>query len=86
MFSINYVDIFQTSKIKLSGFENSELIGIMDGIFACIVSWLEGHSLAQTLFTCLYLHKPHSIEDKMLRSFCCVIHKMVQIIRKFILQ
>lgn len=72
--------------MKLSACENSEMIGIMDGIYACLVSWLDGHSLAQTLFTCLYLHQPHSIEDKALKAFCCAMHKLTQIIRKFVLQ
>lgn len=73
-------------RMKLSSFEPSELIGIMDGIYACLVSWLDGHSLAQTMFTCLYLHQPHNIEDKTLRAFCCAMHKLTQIIRKFVLQ
>lgn len=56
----------------------------MDGIFSCLVSWLEGHSLAQTLFTCLYLHQPYSIEDKSLKTFCLAMYKLTEIIRKFV--
>ncbi|KAJ6643077.1 N-alpha-acetyltransferase 35, NatC auxiliary subunit like [Pseudolycoriella hygida] len=74
-----------TNQLKLSNFEKSELIGIMDSVYSCLVSWLEGHSLAQTLFICLYLHQPYQIEDKSLKAFCCAIHKLAQIIRKFIL-
>lgn len=86
-FSLIFFRIYlQTNKMKLSACENSEMIGIMDGIYACLVSWLDGHSLAQTLFTCLYLHQPHSIEDKALKAFCCAMHKLTQIIRKFVLQ
>lgn len=76
----------QTNKLKLINFESNELIGIMDGIYSCLVSWLEGHSLSQTLFTCLYLHEPYRIEDKTLKAFCIAMHKLTQIIRKFITQ
>ena len=32
-------------------------VGIIDECLSCLVTWLEGHSLAQTVFTCLYLHQ-----------------------------
>lgn len=53
-------------------------------MFSCLVSWLDGHSLAQTLFTCLYLHQPNQIEDKYLQSFSIAMLKLVNIIRKFV--
>lgn len=62
----------------------SEIIGIIDTTLACIVSWLEGHSLAQTVFTNLYLHKPYSIEDKILKAFSLAIYKLIDIIKDFI--
>ena len=36
----------------------SDLIGVVDMTLSCLVTWLEGHSLAQTVFTNLYLHAP----------------------------
>jgi N-alpha-acetyltransferase 35, NatC auxiliary subunit len=59
-------------------------MGIFDALFACLISWLEGHSPAQTIFTCLYLHDTSLIEDKYLLCFCNVILKLTAIIRKFI--
>lgn len=53
-------------------------------MFSCLVSWLDGHSLAQTLFTCLYLHQPNRIEDKYLQSFSFAMLKLINIIRKFV--
>ena len=40
--------------------------------FHCIssftqVTWLDGHSLVQTVFTCLYMHNPFIIEDPCLK-------------------
>ena len=36
----------------------SDQIGVVDMTLSCLVTWLEGHSLAQTVFTNLYLHAP----------------------------
>lgn len=38
-----------------------DLIGIVDETFAAFVTWLEGYSLAHTVFTNLYLHKPFEV-------------------------
>jgi hypothetical protein len=45
------------------------------------VTWLEGHSLAQTVFTNLYLHNPYEIEDKTIKAFGICMLKLVDIIR-----
>ncbi|XP_059614119.1 N-alpha-acetyltransferase 35, NatC auxiliary subunit homolog [Phlebotomus argentipes] len=73
-----------SGQLKLDNLEYRELIGVFDSIYSCLVSWLEGHSLAQTLFTCLYMHFPHAIEEKSLKAFCCAIYKLTDYIRKFI--
>jgi len=62
----------------------TELIGIFDGLFSCLISWLEGHSPAQTVFTCLYLHEPAEIKDKLLLSFCNGMLKLIGVIKKFV--
>lgn len=61
-----------------------ELVGIMDCIFGCLVTWLEGHSAAQTILTCLYLHKPMTIEDRALRAFCVLTLKLVALINNIV--
>lgn len=68
----------------MDNLKNSEIIGIIDTTLACIVSWLEGHSLAQTVFTNLYLHKPYSVEDKILKTFCLAVYKLIELIKEFI--
>ncbi|KAH8344475.1 hypothetical protein KR059_005082, partial [Drosophila kikkawai] len=40
-----------TGAIKLEDLTPSELIGTFDALFSCIVSWLEGNSMDQVLFT-----------------------------------
>lgn len=56
----------------------------MDITLACIVSWLEGHSLAQTVFINLYLHKPYLIEDKIMKVFSLSVYKLVEILKDYI--
>ena len=68
--------------VKLENLEYAELIGIMDVSLACLVTWMEGHSLAQTVFTNLYLHNPYIIEDKCLKAFSIIMLKIVDHIRE----
>ncbi|KAG9292267.1 hypothetical protein G9A89_009079 [Geosiphon pyriformis] len=39
-----------------------QVLGIIDRLFICEMTWHSGHSLSQTLFTCMYLH--HILELK----------------------
>ncbi|KAI8438264.1 hypothetical protein MSG28_010859, partial [Choristoneura fumiferana] len=48
---LNFQQAVQAGKLKIDDLEPNELIGVIDATMACIVSWLEGHSLAQTVFT-----------------------------------
>ncbi|KAJ8304627.1 hypothetical protein KUTeg_018210 [Tegillarca granosa] len=58
----------KAKKVKIKNLEIPEVIGIIDATVACMVTWLEGHSLAQTVFTNLYLHNPYIIEDRNVRA------------------
>ncbi|XP_059048022.1 N-alpha-acetyltransferase 35, NatC auxiliary subunit isoform X2 [Achroia grisella] len=78
---LNFQQAVATGKIKIDDLEPSELIGIIDATMACIVSWLEGHSLAQTVFTNLYLHQPHLITNKILKAYCIAVYKLLDCIR-----
>lgn len=72
----------QANKLKLDDFTNEELIGITDTTLSCLVTWLEGHSLAQTVFTNLYLHKPGLIINKYLKAISVVTLKQVDLIEE----
>lgn len=71
----------EAGTVITEGFSNQDLIGIMDETFACLATWLEGHSLAQTVFINLYLHDPSLVKDRMLRTFCVCFLKLVDSIR-----
>lgn len=66
----------------MTDFTHEETIGIMDTTLCCLVTWLEGHSLAQTLLTNLYLHNPTTIIDKYMSTFCIAILKLVDVIEE----
>lgn len=54
-------------------------------VFVCVyvqITWLEGHSLAQTVFTCLYVHNPDLIEEPALKAFALGILKVCDIARE----
>lgn len=76
----------ETGAIHLDNVSFKDTIGLIDSMYACLVSWLEGHSLAQTLFTCLYLHKPLEIQDQKLRAFCCAMLKLIETIARQIVK
>ncbi|GBP13217.1 N-alpha-acetyltransferase 35, NatC auxiliary subunit [Eumeta japonica] len=78
---LNFQHAVKAGKLKIDDLDPSELIGIIDATMACIVSWLEGHSLAQTVFTNLYLHQPHSIINKTLKAYCIAVYKLLDCIR-----
>lgn len=82
--TLNFDKAVELGILKLEGLDLSEQIGIIDQILACFVSWIEGHSLAQTVFANLYLHKPFSIEDRPLKAFCIAAYKMVEVVKHFI--
>nr|XP_009666285.1 PREDICTED: N-alpha-acetyltransferase 35, NatC auxiliary subunit-like [Struthio camelus australis] len=46
------------------------------------ITWLEGHSLAQTVFTCLYIHNPDFIENPAMKAFALGILKICDIARE----
>ncbi|CAH1969133.1 unnamed protein product [Acanthoscelides obtectus] len=81
---VSFDQAVQDKILKLYNFEDGEIIGIIDSTLACLVSWLEGHSLAQTVFINLYLHKPYMIEDRTLKAFCLAIYKLLEIIKDFV--
>ncbi|KAF8768223.1 N-alpha-acetyltransferase 35 like protein [Argiope bruennichi] len=81
---LNFDQALKADKLKIKDLTVEEQIGIIDATLACLVTWLEGHSLAQTVFTNLYLQKPHMVEDKIIRAFSIHSLKLLDVIRDFI--
>ncbi|XP_064435489.1 N-alpha-acetyltransferase 35, NatC auxiliary subunit isoform X2 [Mirounga angustirostris] len=79
---LNFEQAIKDGTIKIKDLTLPELIGIMDTCFCCLITWLEGHSLAQTVFTCLYIHNPDFIEDPAMKAFALGILKICDIARE----
>lgn len=62
------------------------ILGIVDNSIACLVTWLEGHSLAQTVFINLYAQQPQRIEDRNLKAFITIFLKVIDLIKDYINQ
>lgn len=79
-------EAIERGDLKCSDHSPEELIGIMDEVLACIATWLEGHTLAQTVFTCMYLLDIDKVENVYLRAFSLAIVKTVEYMRACICQ
>ncbi|TRY99435.1 hypothetical protein DNTS_022988 [Danionella cerebrum] len=79
---LNFEQAVKDEAIRVKDLSVPELIGIMDTCFCCLITWLEGHSLAQTVFTCLYVHNPDLIQDPALKAFALGILKICDIARE----
>uniref|UniRef100_A0A665VA75 N-alpha-acetyltransferase 35, NatC auxiliary subunit n=1 Tax=Echeneis naucrates TaxID=173247 RepID=A0A665VA75_ECHNA len=79
---LNFEQAIKEGAIKVKDLSLPELIGIIDTCFCCLITWLEGHSLAQTVFTCLYIHNPDLIEEPALKAFALGILKVCDIARE----
>ncbi|XP_063050959.1 N-alpha-acetyltransferase 35, NatC auxiliary subunit isoform X2 [Engraulis encrasicolus] len=78
---LNFEQAVKEGAIRIRDLSLPELIGIIDTCFCCLITWLEGHSLAQTVFTCLYVHNPEPIQDPPLKAFCLGLLKLCDIAR-----
>uniref|UniRef100_A0A8D9A5B8 Protein MAK10 homolog n=1 Tax=Cacopsylla melanoneura TaxID=428564 RepID=A0A8D9A5B8_9HEMI len=81
---MNFDKAVTTGVINVKDIPLDVQIGVIDETYSCLVSWLGGHSLAQTLFTNIYLHKPHSLESPAMKAFAICIHKLIDVIRDFV--
>lgn len=80
----NFDQALKSGTLRIKDLKYDEMIGIIDDTYGCLVTWLEGHSLAQTVFTNLYLHNPFAIEDKCIKAFSILTLKLIDIIKDFI--
>lgn len=70
--------------LQLDGHSPSKIIGIFDEVFACVATWLDGHTMAQTVFTCLFLLDTEQAEDLHVRSFSLAMVKVTEYMRECI--
>lgn len=80
----SYKEALRKGQLKLNGHTPTQLIGIFDEAISCMATWLKGHTLAQTLFTCLYLLDVEQCESLFLRAFTVTIVKIAEYLREII--
>ncbi|XP_057379154.1 N-alpha-acetyltransferase 35, NatC auxiliary subunit-like [Daphnia carinata] len=83
---LNFDQAVKAGKLELKKVNNDQFIGIVDNSIACLVTWLEGHSLAQTVFINLYAQHPQKIEDRNVKAFITLFLKVVDLIKDYINQ
>ena len=70
--------------LQLEDHTHSQLLGIFDEVLACLATWLHGYTLAQTVFSCLYLLDVDCPTSPILRGFSMGVVKTVDYMREFI--
>jgi hypothetical protein len=68
--------------VELQTFKDTDVVGIVDELVSLVTTWLDGNTLAQTVFTCIYLHDPSKIKHPLLRNFLLCISACVERMRK----
>lgn len=75
-----------TNVLPLDPFSDHRiLIGVMDELLAATTNWLTGDSLAQSVFTCMYMHCTQLVRDPHLRAFCELLRRVIFQTRQIIL-
>ena len=77
--------LIEKDLLKITQLTSTELIHLFDQLLSTYHMWLDGHSLALTLFTCVYLHDVALIKDFPLRTICLTFIKLIDYIRERIL-
>ena len=70
--------------LQLEGHTHSQLVGIFDEVLARLATWLQGFTLAQTVFSCLYLLDTNCPASHLLRGFSVGVVKTVDYMRELI--
>ncbi len=81
---VQFKDAVAEGTLKVKDFTPSEILGIIDELLACFVTWLDGHSLIQSVFVCLYTHDTKMIIDPVLKAVCVSILRMVETVRNIV--
>lgn len=84
--SLSFEDALECGLIKLDSVPNKVINGFFDNILVGFMSWLEGDLLIQTVFTNLYLHKPHLVKNKVMKMLCFSVYKFIDVIKDIVYQ
>lgn len=81
---ITLEDAIENGKAPVS-LSTPQLIDVMDHLLACEATWHRGHSLAQTVFSCLYLlDLDRTSPNALLYSYCKTIRAVCNLARNVV--
>ena len=80
----SFREAFAKGHVKIKGHSPRELIGIFDEMLSCYATWLNGHTLAQTVFTSLYLLDTEQVDNLFLRAFSITMVRTVEYTRELL--
>lgn len=71
---IGFGEVRNVSEVVLpTELSDAQVINIMDQLLVCLMSWLDGHTLPQTVFSCVYAQRIYQIPRFELFSFIRVL-------------
>ena len=73
-------------RVELENFSEEEVLGVADELLSLVTTWLSGHTLAQTVYTCIYLHDVSRVRHVGVRSLLWVVGSVVELMRTALLQ
>lgn len=84
----NFDEAFQLGEINTSKHLSiQQIIGTMDRLLTFECMWLHGDPISQTLFTCLYLHRPFLVcDDPFLSPFIFALLRRCHALRALIVE
>ena len=68
-------------RVELEHFTKEEALGVADELLALVTTWLSGHTLAQTVYTCIYLHDTSRVRHSGVRSLLWAVGSAVELMR-----
>ena len=72
--------------VELDNFSEEEVLGVADELLSLVTTWLSGHTLAQTVYTCIFLHDVSRVRHAGVRSLLWVVGSVVELMRGALLQ
>lgn len=74
-------ECFESGLVDLNP-DPETVAAIMDRIMAMELTWQSGCALAQTVFTCLYMHRPELIQHPALKAYCECVLKTCSVVKR----
>ncbi|KAJ3147006.1 N-alpha-acetyltransferase 35 NatC auxiliary subunit [Geranomyces michiganensis] len=76
-------------KLRVAELENrkfsaTDIVGVFDHLISLQISWIAGNLLCQTLFTCICLHDPYSLQSTILQACVIALLKTTGLVRRVV--